>query len=559
MELQYKMFTEITKQKIKSDFQKVLGLDIEKTRLKRVLTRSSKNNVIVVGEQGVGKTAFINSYILDLLESNNLTKVYKLDNKSLFNYILSDKSSSAELENSISHIESGIILIDDINEILLLDKRNIFKLSSILSDIAKNSRVNIIATSTPAIFRIYFEKDSMFNSYFEVINISEPSAEISEKILEFITQHFLSLYNISYTNEQSKLIVSLSRRYLYTGKFFPSKAIDLLDESLAKAKIEGKKQLDINDVKQIISERTGIPVSNITTSDKDRLLTLEKSLSEKVIGQSNAVNLVAKIIKRSRVGIKDPKRPIGSFLFIGPSGVGKTELAKTIAEEVFLDDSSLIRLDMSEYSEAHNVQRLIGAPPGYVGYEEGGQLTNPVWDRPYSLVLLDEIEKAHPRVFDIFLQIIDEGRLTDGQGRTVNFNNTVIIATSNVGVDEMIKRQSEVEKDKFYNQVLVPTLLKFFRPEFINRFDELVFFNTLGFEDIKQVVQLRLKELSNRLKDIGIKVSYRPETIEYITKMCNNPKFGVRPVNRIIREKIENPIAEKILKSELVTGQDILI
>ncbi len=552
------MITEISKQQIKNEFDKILGLDIEKVRLKRVLTRNSKNNVIVVGEQGVGKTAFINSYILDLANQNDNTKIYKVDNKALFNYILNDKAT-AEFEHEFKQIESGIVLIDDIYGILQLDKRNIYKLSSIFSEIAKNTKVNIVITATPAIFRIYFEKDVMFNSYFEVINITEPSNQACEQILQFINPQYVKLYGVKYSFDQGKLIVALAKRYLYSGKFFPSKAIDLLDESLAKAKIEGKTDLEISDVKQIISERTGIPISNITISDKERLLTLEKSLSDKVIGQQNAVNLVAKIIKRSRVGIKDPKRPIGSFLFVGPSGVGKTELAKKIAEDVFLDESSLIRLDMSEYSEAHNVQRLIGAPPGYVGYEEGGQLTNPVWDRPYSLVLLDEIEKAHPRVFDIFLQIIDEGRLTDGQGRTVNFNNTVIIATSNVGVDEILKKQKEVEPTLFYDQVLVPTLLKFFRPEFINRFDELVFFNTLTIQDIKKVVDLRLKELSARLSDIGIQVSYRPETIEYISKMCNNQKFGVRPVNRLIREKIENPIAEKILKNEILEGQSILI
>jgi len=552
------MINKITNQTIKSQFDKVLGLKLESNRLKRVLTRNTKNNVIIVGEQGVGKTAFINSFILDFIKKNKNTNVYELNIKMLFNYILGDKASLYEYEKSLNQVESGILIIDDIYSVLLLDKKNIYKLSSTLSEISKNPKINIIITSTPSVYRMYFEKDSMFNSYFEPLYISEPTEKTNYEILQFLEPKMSKLYKVSYTNEQCKIIVTLAKRYLYTGKFFPGKAIDLLDESLAKAKVEGKLSLNINDVKQVISERTGIPVSNITTSDKDRLLTLENSLSEKIIGQANAVNLVAKIIKRSRVGIKDPKRPIGSFLFIGPSGVGKTELAKKIAEDVFLDESSLIRLDMSEYSEAHNVQRLIGAPPGYVGYEEGGQLTNPVWDRPYSLVLLDEIEKAHPRVFDIFLQIIDEGRLTDGQGRTVNFNNTVIIATSNVGVDEILAKP-EIDNHKFYAQVLVPTLLKFFRPEFINRFDELVFFNSLSFEDIKKVVNLRLKELSLRLKDIGINVSYRPETIEYIAKMCNNPKFGVRPVNRLIREKVENPIAEKILKNEISNGQSILI
>jgi len=552
------MIDKISNRTIRSQFEKVLGLNIESNRLKRVLTRNTKNNVIIVGEQGVGKTAFIQSFVLDLIKANRHKNIYKLNIKKFFDYILSDRAYVHEYEKSLNQVESGILIIDDIYSIFLLDKKNIYKLSSTLSVIAQNPNVNIIITSTPSIYRMYFEKDSMFNSYFEPLYISEPTEKTNYKILQFLAPKLSKLYKVSYTNDQCKTIVTLAKRYLYTGKFFPGKAIDLLDESLAKAKVEGKALLNINDVKQVISERTGIPVSNITTSDKDRLLTLENSLSKKVIGQEKAVNLVAKIIKRSRVGIKDPKRPIGSFLFIGPSGVGKTELAKKIAEDVFLDESSLIRLDMSEYSEAHNVQRLIGAPPGYVGYEEGGQLTNPIWDRPYSLVLLDEIEKAHPRVFDIFLQIIDEGRLTDGQGRTVNFNNTVIIATSNVGVDEILSK-TETDDRKFYNHILVPTLLKYFRPEFINRFDELVFFNSLSFEDIKKVVELRLKDLSLRLSDIGINVSYRPETVEYIAKMCNNPKFGVRPVNRIIREKIENPIAEKILKNEVSNGQSVLI
>jgi len=550
------MITEISQDTIKKEFAPILGLDIEKNRLKRILSRDTKNNVIVVGEQGTGKTAFIHSYINYLHVQKKLPQVYRLDHSLLFNHLTNDNMLIVE---SLNKIQSGILLIDDIYGILLLDKKNIFKLSSVLSSISKNPKVKVIITSTPSIYRVFFEKDVMFNSYYEAININEPTNQIVEQILQFVKPTFTKSYKVNYTAEQCRLIVSLAKRYLYSGKFFPSKAIDLLDESLAKAKIENKTELEINDVKQIVSERTGIPVSNITTSDKERLLTLEQSLSEKVIGQDNAVSLVAKIIKRSRVGIKDPKRPIGSFLFIGPSGVGKTELAKKIAEDIFLDESALVRLDMSEYSEAHNVQRLIGAPPGYVGYEEGGQLTNPVWDRPYSLILLDEIEKAHPRVFDIFLQIIDEGRLTDGQGRTVNFNNTVIIATSNVGVDEIYKQKQDTLSSTFYDQVLVPTLLKYFRPEFINRFDELIFFNNLSSEDIKKVVKLRLNELSLRLKDIGIYVTYREETINYIASKCNNPKFGVRPISRIIREKVENPIAEKILKNELNENTQITI
>ena len=552
------IFTKKDNKQIIKNYKQVLGLDLERLRLERVISRVRKNNVLVVGEEGVGRTSLIRAFILD--EAKKGKEIYEVDSSDML-IKLTNENNFEELKISLQSINNGLIFIDNVTTLLNFDRKNIYRLSALLLGVSENPKVSVVITSTPSEFRTYFEKDTNFSSFYEVINLREPENLIVEEIIKFKKKELVDTYDVDFSDNIIEDVVNFSKRYLYGGKFMPSKALDLLDESLVMASLDHKKDLQVSDIKRVISERTGIPVSNITTSDRERLLNLENILNSSVIGQEKAVSSVTKIIKRSRVGVKDPKRPIGSFLFLGTSGVGKTELAKALAKEVFLDESALIRIDMSEYSEAHNVQRLIGAPPGYVGYEEGGQLTNPVWDRPYSLILLDEIEKAHPRVFDLFLQIIDEGRLTDGQGRTVNFNNTVIIATSNIGVSEIVKPEvlSEVDNPIFNDKYIIPMLIKYFRPEFINRFDEIVFFTPLTKESIEKIIELRLVEFSIRLKELGVNVKYKDETKKYILSKSYNPKFGARPVNRVIRETIENPIAESLLKNTINKSEEILI
>ena len=552
------IFTKKDNKQIIKNYKQVLGLDLERLRLERVRSRVRKNNVLVVGEEGVGRTSLIRAFILD--EAKKGKEIYEVDSSDML-IKLTNENNFEDLKISLHSINNGLIFIDNVTTLLNFDRKNIYRLSALLLGVSENPKVSVVITSTPSEFRTYFEKDTNCSSFYEVINLREPENLIVEEIIKFKKKELVDIYDVDFSDNIIEDVVNFSKRYLYGGKFMPSKALDLLDESLVMASLDHKKDLQVSDIKRVISERTGIPVSNITTSDRERLLNLENILNSLVIGQEKAVSSVTKIIKRSRVGVKDPKRPIGSFLFLGTSGVGKTELAKALAKEVFLDESALIRIDMSEYSEAHNVQRLIGAPPGYVGYEEGGQLTNPVWDRPYSLILLDEIEKAHPRVFDLFLQIIDEGRLTDGQGRTVNFNNTVIIATSNIGVSEIVKPEvlSEVDNPIFNDKYIIPMLIKYFRPEFINRFDEIVFFTPLTKESIEKIIELRLVELSIRLKELGVNVKYKDETKKYILSKSYNPKFGARPVNRVIRETIENPIAESLLKNTINKSEEILI
>jgi len=552
------IFTKKDNKQIIKNYKQVLGLDLERLRLERVISRVRKNNVLVVGEEGVGRTSLIRAFILD--EAKKGKEIYEVDSSDML-IKLTNENNFEDLKISLHSINNGLIFIDNVTTLLNFDRKNIYRLSALLLGVSENPKVSVVITSTPSEFRTYFEKDTNFSSFYAVINLREPENLIVEEIIKFKKKELVDTYDVDFSDNIIEDVVNFSKRYLYGGKFMPSKALDLLDESLVMASLDHKKDLQVSDIKRVISERTGIPVSNITTSDRERLLNLENILNSSVIGQEKAVSSVTKIIKRSRVGVKDPKRPIGSFLFLGTSGVGKTELAKALAKEVFLDESALIRIDMSEYSEAHNVQRLIGAPPGYVGYEEGGQLTNPVWDRPYSLILLDEIEKAHPRVFDLFLQIIDEGRLTDGQGRTVNFNNTVIIATSNIGVSEIVKPEvlSEVDNPIFNDKYIIPMLIKYFRPEFINRFDEIVFFTPLTKESIEKIIELRLVELSIRLKELGVNVKYKDETKKYILSKSYNPKFGARPVNRVIRETIENPIAESLLKNTINKSEEILI
>ncbi len=358
--------------------------------------------------------------------------------------------------------------------------------------------------------------------------------------------------------------VVLSKRYIQ-DRHLPDKAIDLLDEASSKIALENKTVLTTEDIRDIISNRTGIPVNSLSADDQSKLSNLEELLAQSVIGQPHGIHVVSEAIRRARAGLKDPNKPTGSFLFLGPSGVGKTELAKVLAREIYNTEKALIRLDMSEFSEQHTVQRLVGAPPGYVGYDEGGQLTNPVWDQPYSLILLDEIEKAHPKVFDVFLQVLDDGRLTDGQGRTVDFKNTIIIATSNIASSEIMEEIKKAEdketlsSSEFVDNIITPILRDYFRPEFINRFDEIVVFNPLGIEELIQIAKLQIKKIQKRLEEKGIIIEVSDETLRSFATEAYNPDFGARPLKRLLQDRIENVIAKSIIDGKIKEGDTFRI
>ncbi|MCA9381869.1 ATP-dependent Clp protease ATP-binding subunit, partial [Candidatus Dojkabacteria bacterium] len=452
-----------------------------------------------------------------------------------------------------------IIFIDELHTITGGgDSNEAQTIANILKPALARGDIHVIGATTLSEYRKYIEKDPALSRRFEPVRADEPDIETSIKILTNVAKKLEEFHKVTISPEAIEVAVKLSKRYVQ-DRFLPDKAIDLLDEASSKIVLQGRNKLEAEDIRMILADKTGIPVGSLNTDDQVRLAALETYLSTYVIGQEHAVHVVSEAIRRARAGLKDPNKPTGSFLFLGPSGVGKTELAKVLAREIYHTEKALIRLDMSEFSEQHTVQRLVGAPPGYVGYDEGGQLTNPVWEQPYSLILLDEIEKAHPKVFDIFLQVLDDGRLTDGQGRTVDFKNTIIIATSNIASDEILQVIQDNDKSKlsdpdFIQDTIIPILRDYFRPEFINRFDEVVVFNPLGKDELIQIARLQIKKIEARLAEQDIKLVVKEETLQSYANETYNPQFGARPLKRLIQDKVENTVARMIIEGRIKSG-----
>ncbi|MCR1898714.1 ATP-dependent Clp protease ATP-binding subunit [Irregularibacter muris] len=500
--------------------------------------------------------------------------------------------------------------------------------SNIIKPALARGELQTIGATTLDEYKKYIEKDSALERRFQPIQVGEPTTEETLQILKGLRDRYEAHHRVKITDEALKAAVELSDRYI-TDRFLPDKAIDLVDEAASRVrlsvltappeikeleekieKFEQEKaeaissqdyekaarirdeqqksknqleeiknnwkkknnksadQVDEEDIAHIVSSWTGVPVKKLAEEESDRLLNLEEELHRRVIGQDEAVNAVSKAIRRARVGLKDPNRPIGSFIFLGPTGVGKTELSKALAEVMFGDENAMIRIDMSEYMEKHTVSRLIGSPPGYVGYEEGGQLTEKVRRKPYSVVLMDEIEKAHPDVFNILLQILEDGRLTDGKGRTVDFKNTVVIMTSNVGA-HTIRRQKSLgfataqnEKDRGYEKMkgnVMEELRKTFRPEFLNRLDEIIVFHQLEDHHLKEIISILLERLAQRLKDLNIYVEFTDNTKEFLAKEGFDLTYGARPLRRAIQKKVEDQLSEEMLKGSISTGDHIVV
>ena len=523
------------------------------------------------------------------------------------------KKALAEVKKS----ENIILFIDEIHTIVGAGSaEGAIDAANILKPILARGEIQLIGTTTIEEYRKYIEKDSALERRFSPINVPEPSKEDTILILKGLRDKYEAHHNVKITDEAIEAAVDLSTRYIH-DRFLPDKAIDLIDEAASKARLRAytepellrKMQEEIDKVQkdkeeqirsqkfeiaaelrdkeeelqeklekeeqkwknkntktmitiseeniaEVISNSTGIPTDKISKNENDKLKNLENKLHERVIGQNEAVEAVAKAIRRGRVGLKDPNRPIGSFLFLGPTGVGKTELSKAVAESLFGGEKDLIRIDMSEYMESHSVSKLIGSPPGYVGFEEGGQLTEKIRRKPYAVILLDEIEKAHPDVMNILLQILDDGRLTDSNGRTVDFKNTVIIMTSNIGARLITekknlgfsKAQEDSEKDyENTKKDVMAELKKEFRPEFINRIDEIIVFHKLNDDEIKQIIDLMLKQVQNRLKQQKIELKIDNSVKELIAKQGINKSFGARPLRRTIQNLVEDSLAEAIL------------
>jgi len=614
----------------------VIGRDREIERVMQVLARRQKNNPLILGDPGVGKTAIVEG-LVQLIASGNVPdilrgkQVWTLDLASLvagskYRGEFEDRMKKvvAELEKS----KNDILFIDEIHTVIGAGSaEGSIDAASILKPPLSRGEIQVIGATTAEEYRKHVEKDAAFERRFQPVNIGEPNNDDTISIIHGLQDRYEKHHHVHYTEAAIKAAVVLSSRYIQ-DRFLPDKAIDVLDEAGARARIhkmslppeiaqvdadllrvrtqkseaasaqefeqaarlrdqekslvaerdrletEWREQLDKNivtvdedDIAKVVSGITGVPVSNLTETEASRLLRTEDILHQRVVGQDEAVVKVAKAIRRSRSPLKDPKRPGGSFIFLGPSGVGKTELAKALAEFLFGSEDTLLSYDMSEYMERHTVAKLVGAPPGYVGYDEGGELTKAVRRRPYSVLLFDEIEKAHPDVFNILLQILDEGRLTDGQGRHVDFSNTVVIMTSNIGAREIARTNtmgfsSEGSKglsDKEITSRVMSELKRGFRPEFLNRVDEIVVFKSLSTEQLRGIVDLMVLELRDRLIANGMSIELTEAAKDLIAKDGTDPVYGARPLRRTIQSMIEDPLSEELLSGQWTAGDIVAV
>ena len=563
----------------------LIGREKEVQRIIQVLSRRTKNNPVVIGDPGVGKTAIIEGLAIKI-EEKDVPK--SLENKIIYNLDISGVLAGAkyrgEFEERIKKIideainaKEIILFIDEIHTIVGAGAtgENPMDASSILKPVLSRGDIQVIGATTIDEYRKNIEKDVALERRLQPIIVEEPTKEDAIKILNGLKNKYEKHHNVKITDDAIKQAVELSSRYI-TDRYLPDKAVDIIDESASRVSInkfkskKGKRIVDSNIVSDVVELWTGIPISKIVKSEGNKLLNLEDILQERVIGQNEAIKAISKAIRRSRSGIKDPKKPIGSFLFLGPTGVGKTELCKALAESHFGNEDKIVRIDMSEYMEKHSVSRLIGSPPGYIGHDDGGQLTESVRSHPYSVVLFDEIEKAHEDIFNILLQILDEGRLTDSKGRTVDFKNTIIIMTSNLGAtsisnqrktgfsignnESKIKEENYNDmKDKIMEEVKIR-----FRPEFINRIDDIVVFHKLSLDNLYDIVKIMTKGLIKRLKKMDIELDIEETVIKFIAKYGIDLEYGARPLKRVIQKELEDSLSENILSENIKKGDYII-
>ena len=612
----------------------VIGRSKEITRVVEVLSRRTKNNPVLIGEPGVGKTAIaeglaqqiVNNEVPETLRDK---RVMTLD----MGTVVAGTKYRGEFEDRLKKVmdeirQAGniILFIDELHTLIgaggaegAIDASNILKPS------LARGELQCIGATTLDEYRKYIEKDAALERRFQPIQVDEPTIEETIQIIKGLRDRYEAHHRVKITDEAVDAAAKLSDRYI-SDRFLPDKAIDLIDEAGSKVRLrsftippslkelenklenvrseknaavqsqefekaaalrdteqkikeeleqtkkawkekQGKEEAEVtvDDIAMVVAMWTGIPVSKIAQEESAKLLNLEEELHKRVVGQGEAVEAISRAIRRARAGLKDPKRPIGSFIFLGPTGVGKTELARALAEVMFGDEDAMIRIDMSEYMEKHATSRLVGAPPGYVGFDEGGQLTEKVRRKPYSVVLLDEIEKAHPDVFNILLQVLDDGRLTDSKGRTVDFRNTVVIMTSNVGADALKYQKNlgfslgdTTSKYKDMKSTMLDELKKAFRPEFLNRIDEMIVFHSLEKEHLKEIVSFMANALTKRLKEQDIELELTESALEKIAQEGYDPQYGARPIRRALQKNVEDRLSEELLKGNVLTGQVVV-
>lgn len=622
----------------------VIGRDTEIQRVIQILSRRTKNNPVLIGEPGVGKTAIAEG-LAQRIVNGNVPEI--LRNKRIISLSISSMLAGAKyrgefeerLKKAIDEVQQHndmIIFIDEIHTLVGAGAtEGAMDAANILKPALARGEFQVIGATTLDEYKKHIEKDAALERRFQPVQVGEPNEEDALEILRGLRDRYEAFHKAKITDEALKAAVTLSSRYI-TDRFLPDKAIDVVDEAASKvrmkvfsaapdvkaledrlnavkkekeaavtsqdfekaaklrdeeqalvkeiddkktvAKEESDQKLIVTeeDIAAVVAQWTGIPVAKIAEEESETLLHLEDELHKRVIGQDDAVTAVAKAVRRARAGLKDPKRPIGSFLFLGPTGVGKTELARALASSLFGDESAMIRLDMSEYMEKHTVSRLVGAPPGYVGYEEGGQLTDAVRRKPYSVILLDEVEKAHADFFNILLQVLDDGRLTDSQGRTVDFRNTVIIMTSNLGAKALHKNSTELgflapkkaeshtndSKTKDFKEAkksVLDAVKRHFRPEFLNRIDEMIVFHPLTEEDLTKIVTILMSDVTKRLEERDLHLEITPEAMKLLVKEGSDFTMGARPLKRAIQRLIEDPVSDLILKGDVTEGKTIKV
>lgn len=574
---------DLTQQAREGTLDPIYGRDKEIERATHILLRRTKNNPIIIGEAGVGKTAIVEGLAQNIAKGEapkdlSQRRIIQLDLSSL----VAGASHRGEFEERLRGVikdamaSTGqiILFIDEIHTLVGTgDTEGALDASNIVKPFLARGQLQIIGTTTTAEYRKYFERDKAFERRFQPILCDEPSEEVAIGMMKVLQPKYEKFHNVVFDEEAISSAVHLSKKYI-GERYLPDKGVDLLDEAAAQVKLqnsEGKRQdnnVHKSDIEKVVSSWTGIPITRLTEDESQKLLKLEELIHARLIDQEEAVVTVAEAVRRGRIGLAAANRPIASFVFLGPTGVGKTELAKTLAEILFGREDATARLDMSEYMEKHEVAKLIGAPPGYVGYEEGGQLTEAVRAKPYSIVLLDEVEKAHPDVFNILLQLLEDGRLTDNKGNTISFKNTIVIATSNIGStliqQELSKggQKTQEQQSKSFAELtnlLIGELHKFFKPELLNRFDGVVVFKPLGMEHMTSIAKLNIAKTAKLLKEQGYSLQISEKALGELAKEGYDPVYGARPLRRLIQTAIENPIALLIISKQFATNDTIVI
>jgi ATP-dependent Clp protease ATP-binding subunit ClpC len=560
-----KYSSNLTEMAQRGELDPVIGREQEIRRMEQILSRRRKNNPVLIGEPGVGKTAVVEGLaqrmaagdVPDTLKGKELVAldIAAMVAGSKFRGEFEDR-----LKAVIKEIEASagktIVFIDEIHMIVGAGAaEGAIDASNMLKEPLSRGRFQLIGSTTLDEYREHIEKDSALERRLQQVYIGEPSVDETVEILAGLRGKLEEHHQVKITDEALEAAAKLSERYI-SDRFLPDKAIDLVDEAASRIRVEGDETpVSAAQIAAIVSQWTGIPAERMLTEERTRLTEMEDRLHQRVIDQEEGVHAIAEAVRHSRAGLSDPRRPIGTFLFLGPTGVGKTELAKALAAFLFGSDAALLRIDMSEYMERHTVARLIGSPPGYVGYEEGGQLTEAVRRRPYQVVLFDEAEKAHPQVMNLLLQLLDEGRLTDGHGRTVDFRHTILILTSNVGSEFFQGDLSETQ----VHEKIKEELRHAFRPEFLNRIDETIIFHPLSQETILQIVDLKAAALNARLAEQDITVSLTDEAKRVLAKAGYDPHYGARPLERAMKRLVENPLAMKIVSGEVSSGDRVTV